>query len=456
MKKILALLMALCLTVGMAACGAKQADQPAAPDKENAETETNTETPNDTKDLPKITFYHGYFQDDWQPAIEMRKIYDDFAELHKDEFIFEAVPVEAGGEGIYNKCIQEISGGNFPDIVDTSGWNIVPPASEAGVILDLKPYIDADETFKEGIGVNYEQNLVDGKIYTVREQMETMGFWYNEDLFQKAGADTPDKWQTWDDFVVAVDKLAACPDVKTPFSMNQGWPTDILFNAVLLGSEEGRDFLAQPLTTFDNPAFKDAVTFVSDNALGRIDTAYFGAADSENYRDDFLRGDAAMLFNGVWEAGSLTGDIGVDPSVIKPAVFPTQEPGKTAAIMSASCGYVISNKMDEAKTAAAVEFVKYMCSPEIAERIFKDVLAMPAYLGMDYDKFINDDSLDYTLVTLAEACKAAAQADYQTRAMNVNWSQDTALALGGKYAAMHNGSKTADEIVSELDQTLGE
>ncbi len=444
MKKAIALALTCALALSFAACGKSG----------STGTSQAASSAQATGELPTITFYHSFYQDDWQPAVEMRKIYDEFAELHKDEFIFEAVALESGPEGVYNKCIQEISAGKFPDIVDTAGWNIVPAGSEAGLILDLKPYIDEDSSFKDGIGVNYEQNNTDGKIYTVREQLETMGFWYNEDLFQKAGADTPDKWKTWGDFVTAVDKLASSPDVKTPFSMNQGWPTDILFNAVLLGSEEGRNFLAQPLTTFDNEAFAQAVDFMSENVLGKIDTAYFGASDSESYRDDFFNGDAAMLFNGVWEAGSLTGDIKVDPSVIKPAVFPTQEEGKTAAIMSASCGYVISNSMDDVKTKAAVDFVKYMCSPDIAERIFKDVLAMPAYLGVDYDKYINDSTLDPTVVKLAEACKAAASADYQTRAMNVNWSQDTALALGGKYAAMHDGSKDTKTIIAEMDQTL--
>ncbi len=449
MKKVLALLLAGLMVVGMAACSKAPAD-----DKGTADPSANADATDSgvNKDLPTITFYHGYFQseEEWPTAAVMRQLYDEFAEQHKDEYNFVPVAMETGAEGVYNKCIQEIAGGQFPDIVDTSGWNVVPAVSAAGLALDLKPYIDEDETFKAGVGVNYEQNNVDGKIYTVREQLETMGFWYNEDLFNKAGAKTPDKWESWDDFSVAVEKLSACPDVKTPFSMNQGWPTDILFNAVLLGSKEGRDFLSQPLTTFDNPAFKSAVEFVSGNVLGCIDTAYFGAADSEKYRDDFLQGNAAMEFNGVWEAGALNGELGVDPSVIKPAVFPTQEKGKTAAIMSASCGYVISNQLDDVKTKAAVDFVKFMCSPETAERIFKDALAMPAYLDLDYDKYAGDPNV----AVLAQACKLAAKADYQTRAMSANWDQDVALALGGKYAAMHDGSKTADEIISELNQVL--
>jgi len=401
---------------------------------------------------PTITFYHSFFQDDWQPAVEMRKIYEEFAELHKEEFIFKPIALETGPQGVYEKAIQEISRGQFPDIVDVAGYNIVPAAAEAGLIVDLKPYIDADPIFKAGVGVNYEQNNVDGKIYTVREQLETMGFWYNEDLFNKAGAVTPDKWNNWDDFSTAVDKLAASPDVKTPFSMNQGWPTDILFNAHLIGTEQGRAFASKLPATFDNEAFKNTLTFISEHALGKIKTEYFGAADSDAYRDDFMNGDAAILFNGVWEAGSFVDVTKIDSQHIKPAVFPTNEAGKKAALVSASAGYVISNTQGDEKIKASIEFVKFMTSPEVADRIFSKVLAMPAYADFDYSQYVNGDNAE--LKKLAEASQLAANADYQTKAMSSNWNQDITDALGGKYAALHNGSKDAAAIVKELDQIL--
>lgn len=452
MRKLLRTVLALSFAsmISLTGCGGSNSNE-GSPTTPIIQKEEKTETPANAE-KPEITFYHSFFQDDWQPAVEMRKIYDEFAELHKDEFTFKAVALETGPQGVYDKAIQEISRGQFPDIVDTAGYNIVPAGSEAGLILDLKPYIDADSTFKDGVGVNYEQNMVDGKIYTVREQLETMGFWYNEDLFTKAGATTPDQWKTWDDFNAAVEKLNASPDVKTPFSMNQGWPTDILFNARLIATEEGRDFASKLPTTFDNQAFKDTVQFVSDSALKKIKTQYFGAADSEAYRDDFMNGDAAMLFNGVWEAGSFVGDLKVNSGSIKPAVFPTNEEGKRAAIVSASTGYVISSKQDEAKINASVEFVKYMTSPEIADRIFSKVMAMPAYNGLDYDKYINGD--DAGLKKLAEACKLAADAAYKTKAMSSNWNQDITAAIGGKYAGMHDGSKDVTAIVKELDSTL--
>jgi len=448
----------LVLSLGLlGGCGS--AEEPASSEEvaqskesEPSVAETKEEEVAEGGELLTITFYHGYFQDDWQPAVEMRAMYEEFAQANKEEFIFDAIALDTGNQGVYDKCIQELALGQFPDMVDVSGMNIIPSAVEAGMALDLKPYIDEDPDFKAGIGVNYEQNMLDGSIYTVRDQLETIGFWYNEDLFSKAGADTPDKWSTWADFDVAVDKLLASDEVETPFSMNQGWPTSILFSGYMLGSEEARTFGSQVPTSFENDAFKGTVDFISNSVLGKIENDYFTAADADNYRQDFFTGKAAMLFNGVWESGSF-GDVEIDPTVIKPAVFPTMEEGKTAAIVSASPGFVINATLDDVKKEACVKFVKFMTSEEIANRIFEKAMAMPPSTAIDYAKYISGD-YSVAIKSLAEACQVASAADYQSPTASSVWGADISGAIEGKYAGMKDGSKSADQIVEELDSIL--
>ncbi|NLZ68062.1 MAG: carbohydrate ABC transporter substrate-binding protein [Spirochaetales bacterium] len=401
---------------------------------------------------PVITFYHGWFQDDWQPAAEMCAMYDEFAALHADEFEFKAIALDSGNQGVYDKCIQEIALGRFPDVVDVAGMNIVPPAVAAGVALDLKPYIDADKDFKAGIGVNYEQNMYEGKIYTVRDQLETIGFWYNEDLFNKAGAVTPDKWNTWEDFITAVAALKACPEVETPFTMNQGWPSTILFSGYLLGTEEGRKLGNSVPATYDNEAFKDALSFVAKQALAQVDNEHFTASDSDRYREDFFDGKSAMLFNGVWESGSF-GSVSVKPEYIKPAFFPTHESGKKAAIVSASPGFVINAKLDDVKKNACIEFVKFMTSKATATKVFEKAMAMPPSTAIDYDTYINGN-YDVTVKALAAACKAALEADYQSPTAGAAWGQDVNDAINGKFAGLRDGSKTVEQAVKEINTLL--
>ncbi len=102
MKKILALLLASLLVISLFAGCAKQTndtmkkdEQPAANGetaKENMGEKTD-EMPMDAE-KPTITFVHGYYHDEseWPAAAQMRQIYQDFADMHKDEFTFVAIP----------------------------------------------------------------------------------------------------------------------------------------------------------------------------------------------------------------------------------------------------------------------------------------------------------------------------------------------------------------------------
>lgn len=440
-KKILALLLMTSMTASMILGGCGDSG-------EEKKEETDSE-------LPTVTFVHGYYHDEseWPAAAEMRAIYEEFAEAHKDEFNFVIKADETGAEGIYNTALNDLSSGEFYDIADFGGWDIVPVASESDAILDLKPYLDEDAEFKAGVGVCYDQNEADGKIYSVREQIEGVGFWYNAALFEKAGAATPDQWQTWDDFNTAVDKLVAAGIM--PFGLNAGWPTNILTAGYSQRSEASRAFYKEGKTVenFDNDTFKETLAFMQDKVLKKIDSANFGPGgdDDEQYRTDFFDGKTAMLFNGVWDAGGAV-DCAAGIENIKPAVFPTDEAGKKAALLSGGTGYVVSNKLDEAQTEACIEFIKYMTSPEIASRIIEKGIGMAPSTAVDYvsllDKVETDDAK-----LLVEACQLCQGADYQALGLG-NTFGDAEGEIQGKYAGLMDGTKTPEDVVKELNDFL--
>lgn len=441
-KKILsvALVTAMAASMVLTGCGTKEK-------KDSAKKDNG---------LPTITFTHGYYHDEseWPAAAEMRKIYEEFAKAHKDEFNFVIKADESGSEGIYNTALNDLSAGEFYDIADFGGWDITQVASEAGAILDLKPYLDEDAEFKAGAGVCYDQNLTkDGKIYAVREQIEGVGFWYNEALFKKAGAAVPSEWQTWDDFNTAVDKLKEAKIM--PFGLNAGWPTSILMAGYSQRSETSRAFYekGKAITDFADPTFEGTLDFIQKNVLQKIDAANFGPGgdDDEQYRKDFFDGNTAMLFNGVWDAGGAV-DSGAGIENVKPANFPTDEAGKRASLMSGGCGLVVSSKLDDAKKKAAVEFIKYMTSPEVATRIIEKGIGMAPSTKVDYDKLMSEVKTDDAKL-LVEACRLCQNADYQALGLG-NTFGDVEGELNGKYAGLMDGSKTSADVVKELNDFM--
>ena len=240
-----------------------------------------------------------------------------------------------------------------------------------------------------------------------------------------------------------------------PFGLNAGWPTNILAAAYSQRDDASRTFYesGKTVSSFDDPTFKETLGFIQTKVLQKIDAANFGPGgdDDEQYRTDFFDGNTAMLFNGVWDAGGSV-DCKAGAENIRPAVFPTNEAGMKASLLSGGTGFVVSNKLDEAQTQACVEFIKYMTSEEIAERIISAGIGMAPSTAVDYQALADSvDTADAKL--LVEACGLCQNADYQALGWG-NTFGDAEGEIQAKYAGLKDGSKTVDGVVKELDQFL--
>ena len=120
-----------------------------------------------------LEFYHGYHQDEseWPVAKTMRDLFDEFAKEHANgEVEFKPIPVSGSLVDIMN---NKVASGAFPDIIDLAGQSLSLAAIEQNLVMDLKPYID-EKKLQDNMGLNYTQNMVDGKLYTVHDQLFTM------------------------------------------------------------------------------------------------------------------------------------------------------------------------------------------------------------------------------------------------------------------------------------------
>ncbi len=409
-RRIAGIFLSLVLCTAMlAGCSGKGAS-----DAAGGESKEETGEAQASGEKEVLEFYHGYYHDasEWMPAQVMRDIYDAFAAAHADGSVtFKPIPVENRDDIVS----AQVAGGSFPDMVDLGNAGVSPAAIQQGLVYDLKPYID-ENGLKDAVGLNYTQHDVDGHIYAVHDQIESRGLWYNAALFEKAGvADAFADWTAFEDAMAKVRKVdGAYGYIAGQGSMN-------IMNAIIASSEEGRKMLGSELTTdiINSEVFAQA--FKTTAKLDQANGSEHTTEDNGNLMADFnTNGTVGVLFNGVWNAG------GIDASLtdaIDSAIFPGD-----VAIASAGGGLAVANDMSEAKTALALEFIKYMTSQEVQEKIFTQVQANPCNTTIDLNA-LAASSGNAATVKLAEACSKVNNAKIIVIDMNYAWGSDVNGAI---------------------------
>ena len=321
-----------------------------------------------------LEFYHGYYQDEseWAAAQVMRDIYDEFAQEHADgDVTFKPIAVENRDDIVS----AQVAGGSFPDMVDVGGGGVPQAAISQDLVYDLKPYID-------------ENNLQDA-------------------------------FTDWNTFGDAMTKIADLGDDAYGYIAGQG--SSYIVNAIMASTDAGKKMVESELTeeTINSDEFANA--FKTAAKLDQANGSQHTTDDNGNLMAEFnTNGKVGVLFNGVWNAS------GIDASLvdsIEPALFPGN-----VAIASAGGGLAVANNMSEEKTELALEFIKYMTSKEVQEKIFTEVQANPCNTTVDLNA-LAETSGDAATIKLAEACSQVNSADTVVINMNYTWGSDVNKAI---------------------------
>lgn len=363
-----------------------------------------------------LEFYHGYYQDEseWPAAQVMRDIYDEFAQEHADgDVTFKPIAVENRDDIVS----AQVAGGSYPDMVDVGGNGVPQAAISQELVYDLKPYID-ENNLQDAVGLNYTQHDLDGHIYAVHDQIESRGLWYNAALFEKAGV-SADAFADWNTFGDAMTKIAGLGDESYGYIAGQG--SGCIINAIMASTDAGKKMVESELTEDIVNSDEFANAFKTTAKLDQANGSEHTTDDNGNLMAEFnTNGKVGVLFNGVWNAS------GIDESLvdaIEPALFPGN-----ISISSAGGGLTVANSMSEEKTALALEFVKYMTSAEVQEKIFTGAQANPCNTTVDLNA-LAEQSGDAATMKLAKACAQVNEADTIVIDMKYTWGSDVNKAI---------------------------
>lgn len=197
----------------------------------------------------------------------------------------------------------QLRSGDGPDVFSYgSGPSFGGALVEAGLVQDLT------EAYEERDWQVYdfakERVTVDGKTYGVPGELETIGLFYNKDVFTELGLEEP---QSVDELRAAADAIKASG--RTPFAVGdkEGWEGGHLLSMALssaIGSE-GMEELFAGDRSWDSPEVVAALRlwkeFDEAGYLPQSPTS----VDYDTSIAQFFSGDAAMMPTGSWLVGEI-------------------------------------------------------------------------------------------------------------------------------------------------------
>lgn len=354
MKKVLAIALSILVVCALVAgCGSTSpaagstADTPAAP--------ADSAAPASSEGKVTLTWPCIWVGTD-SKAVPVKEIVDKFNADNAGKI--EVVIEESSDYQAYRDKLRTlISTGNAPDIFTIDSDIDMILASDK--LADLTPYMDDawKGNFQDG---TLENGVSGGMQKALPYEMALTPVFYNTKLLADAG---------WTTIPETYEELIQCSkDLKAngidPFSQMTGenaWTTMLWYSQLLVACG-GPDIMQNP----DDPAWVQAADLLKEMFdYTTADAVGAGASVSGGH---YLANETAMFMNGPWYIGRLSTD-GIDDlyenTTVAPA--PTVAGGKGQKgyyIGAVNAFLAVGNTGDQAKTDAAVEFLKVLTNPE--------------------------------------------------------------------------------------------
>jgi ABC-type glycerol-3-phosphate transport system substrate-binding protein len=222
--------------------------------------------------------------------------------------------------------VTDIASGNVADILQWPGISIMKEYAQTGVFLDLKDLVNSSPDVKNNVDSTL-LNMMDLSavgvpgVYAlpVNNQMEV--FYYNTDLFAKAGIGGPP--QTWDEFYAACDKLLKIGVIPWSLGANNKWRVVHVHTGLtykMCGVQKASD-LGSRKAKWTDPDVVAIISKIKEIA----DRGYFGkdyaGIDYETEKARFIRGETAISFDGSWRIGEFPPDVLAHTSTFRMPYF---------------------------------------------------------------------------------------------------------------------------------------
>lgn len=293
MKKIMVLMMALLMLIGLVACTpAQPTEAPAAEPQTEAAASSTEENAGKASKAETTTITWMTCRSSWDV---MKEIVNDYmAENPNVKVEFEVISDRSS----YNQKLKILAASQeLPTLFDSEGDATLEEIAATGALVNVDDmYADLGYNDMSSIGLNYAR-LSDGNLYTMSWENNIEYFWYNKEIFASAGIEkTP---ETFDELLATCEQLKAAG--YNGFAVWPGWelcryvamvPYRLTGNDLIDGLTAGTAKMNSEAGLAGATFFQKAAQYFQP---GWATSDYSGALET------FQSGNAAMYYIGTWQ-----------------------------------------------------------------------------------------------------------------------------------------------------------
>jgi raffinose/stachyose/melibiose transport system substrate-binding protein len=321
---------------------------------------------------------------DVQESAVARKLWDRIAKDYEAEHKGVKVNFKyIQGEAYKEKLPTMLQFEGRPDIVYSWGGGVMDAQNQAGFLKDITAEAAPFEENLAQTAVNAFK--VGGKTVGVPFDTGLVAFYYNKDLFKKAGVNA-DAIKTWDDFLGAVKALKAAGITPIINGGGDKWPMHFYYSYLIMrigGENALSDAKAGKNGDFKNSTFVEAGKRLRDLAAlepfqpGYLATKYGEAAGM--FGDG--KGAMELMFEllPVMQGPSSTNGKGLPEDDIGIFAFPIVPGGKGRA--TETLGGIHGFLVTKGAPPEAVDFLKFFSQEKYAKEAAASGGYIPIYKG---------------------------------------------------------------------------
>jgi len=345
-------------------------------------------------------------------------------------------------EALKTKIPISLQSSSPPDVFQEWGGGQLVDQVKAHKVANLTKYV---KSWIKNIGGSAAGWQVNGQQYGIPYNVGVVGFWYNKDLFAKAGISSPPT--TWPDFLSDVAKLKTAGIAPIAIGGKDKWPDAFYWDylAVKLCS---KTVIQQSAVSynFTNPCWLQAGNYVQQlldakpfNEGFLATPAQQGATSSAGL---VANGKAAMELQGHWNPGvmqPLTPDNKI-PAFLGWFPFPNV-PGSKAlpgSLLGGGDGFACSIKAPEPTCA---QFLAYIDSMSVQRRIGSTNFGLPVLKGSESS--VKDPNLKAVLASRSSS-------PFVQLYLDIAYSAAIGQALDDAVANEFAGQATPQQVLTQI------